>query len=160
MLLKFAFTLADNDSLTFLLKPTDKLVGLLTNSQSVYLADNGYYHTELNILINKSCSGFNFWLLSFLVFTYLAIKYLDKPLHKALTIPTALVGAYLLTVFVNASRIFASIVVQNLTKNILSNQQHLVHETVGVITNLSFLVLAYYLTEKLLIHKQRHAKLT
>ena len=158
MLLKFAFTLADNDSLTFLLKPTDKLVGLLTNSQSVYLADSGYYHAELNILINKSCSGFNFWLLSFLVFTYLATKYLEKPLHKTLAIPTALVGAYLLTVFVNTSRILASIVIQNLTKNILTNQQHLVHETVGIITNLSFLVLAYFLTEKLLIHVQRHAK--
>ena len=160
ILLKFAFTLANNDNLVFLLKPTDKLVGLLTNSQSAYLADSGYYHTELNILIDKSCSGFNFWILSFLVFTYLAIKYLDKPLHKILSIPTALAGAYLLTVFVNTSRILASIVVQNLTKNILSNQQYLVHETVGIITNLSFLILVYYLAEKLLIHRRRHAKLT
>jgi len=158
ILLKFGFTLADNDHLIFLLKPTDTLVGLLTNSQSVYFADCGYYHTELNILINKSCSGFNFWILSFFVFTYLATKYIEKPLLKTLAIPTALVGAYLLTIFVNTSRILASIIVQNLTKNILTNQQHLVHEIVGIITNLSFLVLAYFLTEKLLIHRQRHAK--
>ena len=160
ILLKFWFTLAENDSLFFLLKPTSKFVGLLTGSQSVYLADSGYYHTGLNILIDKSCSGFNFWILCFLVFTYLAIKYLDKPIYKVLTIPTALVGAYLLTVFVNTSRILASVVVQNLTKNIWSNQQHLVHEAVGIITNLSFLVLVYYLVEKLLKHKQHHAKPT
>lgn len=159
ILLKFGFTLADNNDLTFLLKPTDKLVGLLTGSHSVYLADNGFYHDKLNILIDKSCSGFNFWILSFLVFTYLTVKYLDKPLHKILSIPTVLLCAYLLTIFVNASRIFASVIVQNQTKNFFANQQHLIHEAVGIITNLSFLVLSYYLIEKLLKHRQHNAKL-
>jgi len=159
ILLKFAFTLADNNDLTFLLKPTDKLVGLLTGSHSVYLADNGFYHGKLNILIDKSCSGFNFWILSFLVFTYLTVKYLDKPLHKILTIPTALFGTYLLTIFVNTSRIFASVIVQTQTKNIFASQQHLIHETIGIITNLTFLVLTYYFIEKILTHRQHNAKL-
>ncbi len=159
ILLKFAFTLADNNDLTFLLTPTDKLVGLLTGSQSVYLADSGFYHDKLNIIIDKSCSGFNFWLLGFLVFTYLTLKYLDKPLHKILSVPTVLLCAYLLTIFVNTSRIFVSVIVQNQTKNIFANQQHLIHESVGVITNLSFLVLAYYIIETFLIHRQHNAKL-
>jgi len=154
ILLKFGYRVADNNDLAFLLKPTDKLVGLLTGSQSVYLADNGYYHSQINILIEKSCSGFNFWVLCFLLFTYLLLKYFDKPLHKIITIPTALLIAYLLTIFSNTSRIFASIIVQNQTKNfIMQSRQHYVHEAVGIVTNLSFLVLAYYLMEKLLIHK-------
>jgi exosortase K len=160
ILLKFGFTIADNNDLIFLLKPTDAFVGLLTGSQSVYLPDNGYYHEKLNIVIEKSCSGFNFWILSFLVFTYSAVKYFDRPLHKILMIPTALVCAYLLTVFVNASRIFASIVVRNQTINSLPNQQYLMHESVGIITNLSFLVLVYYLMEKFLKHRRNHAKFT
>lgn len=157
ILLKFGYTVANNNHLTFLLKPTDKLVGLLTGSHSVY-THSGFYHEKLNILIDKSCSGFNFWILSFLVFTYLGIKHLDKPLYKILSIPTALFFAYLLTIFVNASRIFASVIVQNQTKILLVNQQNLIHEAIGVITNLSFLVLTYYLIEKLLI--QHNAKLT
>ena len=160
ILLKFGFTLADNNYLTFLLKPTDKLVGLLTGSHSVFLANKGFYHDNLNILIDKSCSGFNFWILSFLVFAYLTIKHLDKPLQKILTIPISLLGAYLLTIFVNTSRIFASVIVHNQTKTLFANQQHLIHEAVGVITNLSFLVLTYYLIEKLLIHRQYNAKLS
>lgn len=160
ILLKFSFTLANNDSLIFLLKPTDKIISLLTGSQSVYHGENGYYHDKLNILIDKSCSGFNFWILTFLLFTYLALKYFDNFLYKALTIPTALIGAYLLTIFVNASRIYASIIVQNQTKNVLLKQQHLVHEAVGIFTNLSFLILAYYLIEKLLIQKQNNEKFT
>ena len=160
LLLKFGFTLAGNDELDFLLKPTSILIGLLTGSSFVCLSDSGYYHERLNIVIDKSCSGFNFWILCFLVFTYLAVKYFDKPLHKILTIPVALVGAYLLTIFVNTSRIFASILVQYYTKNIFANQQYIIHEAVGIITNLSFLVLAYYLTEKFLTYRQFNEKST
>lgn len=158
ILMKFGFTLADNNDLTFLLKPTDKLVGLLTGSHSVFLSDNGYFHEHLNIIIDKSCSGFNFWTLCFLLFTYLTVKHFDNSLRKFLTIPTALILAYLLTIFVNTSRIFASIVVQNQTKNIFLNQQHIVHEAIGIVTNLTFLILAYVLIEKLLIHKRSNAK--
>ena len=158
ILLKFGFTLADNKDLIFLLKPTDKFIGLLTGSQSVYLSDSGYYHQTLNIIIDKSCSGFNFWMLSFLVFTYSTIKNIDKPLHKLLSIKIVLLGAYLLTIFVNTSRIFASIVVRNQTKNILLNQQHIIHEAIGIITNMSFLILTYVLIEKLLTHKRYNAK--
>lgn len=158
MLLKFGYTLADNNELIFLLKPTDKIVGLLTGSHSIYLPVSGYYHEYLNIVIDKSCSGFNFWVLCFLLFTYLTVKHVEKTLSKILTIPTALIGAYLLTIFVNASRIFASIVVQTQTKNIFLNQQHIVHEAIGIITNLTFLILAYVLIEKFLIHRRYNAK--
>lgn len=158
ILLKFGFTLADNNDLTILLKPTDKLVGLLTGSHSVYLSDSGYFHEHLNIIIDKSCAGFNFWILCFLLFTYLTIRHLDKSIHKFLTIPTALIGAYLLTIFVNTSRIFASIVVQTQTKNIFINEQHIIHEAIGITTNLTFLILAYILIDKILINKPHNAK--
>lgn len=158
ILLKFGFTLADNNDLTFLLKPTDKLVGLLTGSQSVYISDSGYFHKNLNVIIDKSCSGFNFWILSYLLFTYLTVKHFDKTLSKILTLPTALICAYLLTIFVNTSRIFTSIVVQTQTKSIFLNQQHIIHEAIGITTNLTFLILAYVLIEKLLTHKRYNAK--
>ena len=125
ILLKFGFTLAENNDLTFLIKPTNKLVGLLTGSKSVFISDSGYFNEHLNIIIDKSCSGFNFWILCFLLLTFLTVKYFGKTLNKILTIPSALIGAYLLTIFVNTSRIFASIVVQTQTKDILLNQQHL-----------------------------------
>jgi exosortase K len=158
ILLKFGYTLAENNDLAFLIKPTDKLVGLLTSSHSVYLSESGYFHEHLNIIIDKSCSGFNFWALCFLLFTYLTVRHFNRTLNKILTIPIALILAYLLTIFVNTSRIFASIVVQTQTKNILLNHQHILHEAIGIITNLTFLILAYVLIEKLLIHKRPNAK--
>lgn len=158
ILLKFSFTFADHTDLTFLLKPTDKLIWLLTGSQSVYFSESGYFHEHLNIIIDKSCSGFNFWILCFLLFTYLIVKYFEKTLYKFLTIPTALLVAYLLTILVNTSRIFVSIVVQAQTKNFFLNDQHIIHEAIGITTNLTFLILAYVLIEKFLNHKRYNAK--
>jgi exosortase K len=79
ILLKQLYTFADNESLKFLLVPTNKLVALFQGSSYSYSA-NGYYHESLNILINKSCSGFNFMILSFLVFsiTFSRTNYSNK----------------------------------------------------------------------------------
>lgn len=153
--LKFWFTIANTVDLTFLLFPTDKLVGFLTGSSSIYLSNDGYYHDSLDILIDKSCSGFNFWVLGFLIFTYLTVRYFDKPFHKILTIPFVLIGTYLLTIFVNTSRIFVSIIVQNQTKHTFPDQHSIIHEAIGIVINLTFLILAYILVEKFLNHKTR-----
>lgn len=158
ILLKFGFTLTDTEDLAFLLKPTDKLVALLTGSHAVYNPSKGYYHANINVLIDKSCSGFNFWILSFLIFIYLTIKYVDTTLFKIISFPVTLVGSYLLTIVVNTSRIFTSIVIQNQTRNMIE-QQHFIHESIGIITNVSFLVLCYVLTEKYLTKKRANAKL-
>lgn len=158
VLLKFCYTFAENTDLIFLLKPVNKLVGFLTGSNAVYHPDTGYFHEHLGIIIDKSCSGFNFWVLSFLLFTFLTLKIFDVPLQKILGIPMALLGAYLLTIFVNASRIFVSIITYSYTKNVFQNQQHILHEAIGIITNLTFLILAYVLVEKLLIRLRGHAK--
>ena len=55
VLLKIGYTFVGNNDLTFLLKPTDKLVELLTGSRAVYTTENGYFHSALNIVIEKSC---------------------------------------------------------------------------------------------------------
>ena len=153
ILFKFGFTFADNDSLTFLLKPTDKLVGLLTGSSSIYISENGYFHNQLNIFIDKSCAGFNFWILSFMMITFLGLKNIENNLKKVFTIPLALIGTYFLTIFVNSSRIFASIVIQNQMSDIFVNQKHIIHETIGIVTNLSFLILTYFIINRVLIKR-------
>ena len=161
ILLKFGYTLADNENLIFLLKPTNRIVGLLTDSHPVYFSDTGYYHGNLNILIEKSCSGFNFLLLCFCMLTFLFLKYAKKAFFKFLCIPAALLAAYFFTIFVNASRIFVSIIMQQQANNFLPNRPHLIlHEIVGVITNLTFLILIYIVSEKFLTNKYQNAKFT
>lgn len=160
ILFKFGFRLATNNSLLLLLKPTDYLVGILIGSKSVYFANSGYYHNQLNFLIDKSCSGFNFMLLSFLMLTLLGLKHFDSNVKKVITIPVAIITAYLLTIFANTSRIFSSIVVQNHTNNSLVNYQNIIHESIGITIYLTFLVLTYFLVDKNLINWRTDAKLT
>ena len=160
ILMKIAYRQAETNDLTFLLSPTSQLVGIVTGSKPVHQAESGYYFESLHIFIDKSCSGFNFWALSFFLFLYLAVKHFNKISNKILSIPIALITAYLLTVLVNSSRIFVSIIVQSRTKNIITTQQHLLHEGIGIITNLTFLILTYIIIEKTLTHKRPNAKLT
>jgi len=158
VLLRVGFWLSGDNDLAFLLKPTDMLVGLLTGSHSVFIENAGYYHEKLDIIIGKSCSGFNFLMLSFLVFSWLAVKYYNKHLRKFLNIPIALISACLLAVFVNASRILASVAVQDRIQFFFPGRLNLIHEAVGIITELTFLVLAYCLIENFLKQRGCHAK--
>ncbi len=160
ILLKLGYTVADNDQLGFLLKPTDKIVGVITSSQSLYLAETGYYHEKLNILIDKSCSGFNFWLLTFALLVFLSLKYLPKHSYKAISIPASLVFAYIITIFTNTSRILASILIQSQSNSVMERNSSVVHEAIGIVTNLTFLILIYYITERIFIKLKNNAKLT
>lgn len=160
ILLKIVFTQADNDNLFFLLKPTDRCIGILTGSTSVYLESSGYYHEKLNIVINKSCSGYNFWLICFAMLTFLLLQYADRDIKKLLVIPVALLLGYILTLFVNTSRIFASIIIYNQAKGIQGDWQHVIHQTIGITTNLTFLVAAYYITQRYLNYRKQHAEFT
>lgn len=93
--------------------------------------------------------------------TFLFLKYADKTILKFLTIPIALIASYFFTIFVNASRIFVSIIMQQQANNFLPDIPHLIlHELVGVITNLTFLILIYIVSEKFLTNKYQNAKLT
>ena len=147
ILFKFWFIYADNSSLAFILKPTSKLVGIVTGSSSIYLAESGYYFQDTNIIIDKSCSGFNFWLLCYSMLFFLIFKSLQKNSHKLLAIPSVMLGAYILTILVSTSRIYVSLTIQNSLINFLQIEQHIIHEAIGVITNLTFLVLFFAATK-------------
>ena len=157
--MKVVFSLASVNELLFLLKPTNYIFSVLADSQSIFIENKGYYHQSLNILIDKSCVGYNFWLLSYLVFTYLLMGHISEVMYKIFVIPTSLLLGYILTLFVNSSRIYASIVIQKQTAFTRINQDY-IHEAIGILTNLSFLILAYYLTEKFIIYKKFNAKST
>jgi exosortase K len=158
ILLKFGYTLSDFNDLTFLLKPTNKLVGFLTGSHSVYIQSSGYFYEQLNIVIDKSCSGFNFWLLCFLMLTFLTLKYFNKNIQKAFALLFSIVGAYILTIFINSSRILASIIINNHHITIFDDKREIIHETVGIVINLFFLILIYLIVERILINRNRNAK--
>lgn len=161
ILLKIGYTFADNDDLIFLLNPTDTLVGVITNSNSYYLAESGFFNSRLNIIIDKSCSGFNFWILCFIALTFLAIKNLDKIHHKIIALPTILALSYIFTILVNSSRILVSTVIHSSELTFIGSSPSWLHQAEGSFIYLSFLIVIYLGFEYLLKKGTKHyAKFT
>ncbi|WP_107039144.1 exosortase K [Brumimicrobium mesophilum] len=157
ILLKLLYTLSETSDLLFILSPTNKIIELITGSQATFIIGEGYFYDKLNIIIDKSCSGFNFWLLCFLMLSFLSIKYFTSSLVKALMLLISFVGAYIFTVLVNSSRIFTSIIIEKKFHS-LPNQS-VIHEGIGIITNLTFLILIYLAVEKILQKRNSHANI-
>jgi len=140
------------DSLFWLLKPISILVEIVNGSKSVYIPTSGYYFKQLNVVINKSCSGYNFWLLCFLMLNSLTLNFYHSVFKKICVLVSLLILSYIFTVLVNSCRIITSIAVSNFNSNLLFDEL-MIHQAVGIVTNLSFLVIIYLLTNHLLIKK-------
>lgn len=160
VVLKFLYSNFNTAELFVLLKPTTVFIDVLTGAESIYMEDKGFFYESLNIIINKSCSGYHFLGLCFVMLSFLSIKYFDSNLQKTMILVFAFLGAYIITIFVNSSRIIASLFFQKNLFHATDNLQGIVHESIGLITNLSFLILTYLIVEKILIHKKNNAKLT
>lgn len=143
VLLKFLFTYASSDELIYLLKPTNFIIELISNSDSQYLTKKGYYNKELNILIDKSCSGFNFLMLCFIMLVFLIVEKVQSKTIKAIALPVLFLTSYLLTIFVNSSRITLSILFQNLESQYSFGEISWLHQLEGSFVYLFFLVIIY-----------------
>lgn len=143
LILKYSFTLADNENLFFLLWPTNKIVIYFTSSPSQFINEKGYFFENLNIIIDKSCSGYNFWLILFLMISSLVPKYLKTNYSKLIVLPGLLLISYMITVFVNSSRIVFSILLQNLLPDNFENQYTWLHQTEGTFVYLLYLLIIY-----------------
>ncbi len=144
LMLKFVYTALDNDSLHFLLYPTNKCIEITTNSKAIYASETGFFHQNLNILIEKSCSGFNFLLLCFLLCYFTNVAYFKTAFAKILFLPITLIISYLFTIFVNTARILSAIVIERIFPY-SSKQFPWLHEAEGVFIYLSFLIVFYTL---------------
>ncbi|MNK98275.1 Transmembrane exosortase [compost metagenome] len=140
--LKIAYTQMDANDLIFILRPTDQIISFLTNSKGIFLTGAGYFHEDLNILIEKSCSGFNFFSLSFLIGYFVSVNHFHHKKHKWLALALSLLAAWMLTLFVNASRIIVAIFLKKLAIPLPGADKWL-HQAEGTFVYLFFLILFY-----------------
>jgi len=156
IILKFTYTLADTNHLKFLLSPINRILKLITGAHSRFIIDRGFYFDQFNVIIDKSCSGFNFLLICFLMLSFVSLKYFEKRGNKVLAMIFSLLGAYVLTILVNSSRIFSLIIIHNQSIALAGNP--IVHESIGILTNLTFLILTYLVVNYLLTKHKSNEK--
>ncbi|NJN77181.1 MAG: exosortase K [Saprospiraceae bacterium] len=119
-----------NQELLVFIAPVSNFVSLFINSTVSFTIENGYYLSPLNILIDKSCSGFNFWLISFVVIGFTVVTHVEVQKTKIILLISALFAAYLLTIIANTSRII-SILKMNDLFPILDKEYDWIHTAQG-----------------------------
>ena len=144
--LKLFFIRAGSDDLRFLLGPTSFLVSAVINSPAEYQQETGYYLSGPDILIDKSCAGFNYWILGFMMVVFMALKYPLREGYRLAVIPLSLIISWVLTLFVNTSRILAA----TYATGAINAAFPWFHQAQGAFIYLSFLVLFYLAFDYLL----------
>lgn len=150
---KFWFREAHNSDLLFLLFPTNWGVEFFLGTRSVFTADLGYLFADLNIAIEKSCSGFNFLVISWLMacYTMISSEELRSKVNVWLMIPIALILAYLATLLANISRItIYTVLMRQRITSLLDPNDTWLHLAEGVLVYFSFLLLFYFLLNRLI----------
>ena len=143
LLLKAAYSMADVQHLIFLLAPSSEVVATFTGTDSRFISEQGYFNESLNILINKSCSGFNFWSICFLMSYCLLAKPYAPGLRNVLLLPLVLATTYLFTILVNSTRILFSIYLHSGNSQLLAVDSTWSHQAEGSFIYLSYLIIAY-----------------
>lgn len=128
------------------LKPTAYLVHLIFGITFDYVKDIGFINQRLGIVIGKSCSGINYFIIMFLM---LLVLFSHKK-RKVRWFISYLGLSYIVTIIANGSRIILSILFMKL--NILNAKiyERLMHEIIGIVVYFIFLLAVY-----LIIHKVR-----
>ncbi len=152
ILLKYAYILLNADDLKIFLSAYNSIIETVTGLPSQYIYGKGYYYETLNILIDKSCSGYNLWLIFYLVISLLMVKIFRNRKHTMAGILMSLIVAYILTIITNSARIITSIYLQKNLSHYIKINPEILHQSLGVLNNLFFLIL-FYLSLKYIITK-------
>ena len=138
---KFWFREAHNSDLLFLLSPTNWGVELFLGTRSVFTADLGYLFADLNIAIS--------WLMA--CYSMMSSEELRSKVNVWLMIPIALILAYLATLLANISRItIYTVLMRQRITSLLDPNDTWLHLAEGVLVYFSFLLLFYFLLNRLI----------
>lgn len=147
------------DQPDFILAPVTRVVELLTGENATYIENRGYLLAGLNIVINKSCSGFNFMCITFGLICFVISGYPPRRKHSLylLLLPT-LICAYLFTLAVNTSRILLAVQINFRVQQWGFPIPDWLHLAEGVFVYLFFLILIYIITNSLFTKIISHEK--
>ncbi len=140
---KWLFTNLDVEYSVWLLKPTTIWVEQITGLNFDLLQNEGYvcYETLPITIIDKSCSGLNFWLMALILGAFVLHKKVTDFLSFVYCFIVAFGLAWLVTIIANTGRIVISIkFLPSLIPYIEYSQSHLL---LGIFIYVTMLILYY-----------------
>ena len=155
--MKYFYSKAGCDELTWILAPTARWVGILCGIRFEYHPQTGYVNHALRFIIAPSCSGVQFMIITFATLLYSFVHRMRSRRGSYCWIGLCLGIAYLFTVFINGIRIVLSVYLPHyLAEQIMHyrfmNPERL-HTIIGTVTFVFGLFIIYftadYATQKL-----------
>jgi len=146
--LKYHYSRAGSDELTWILAPTSGLVEHLSGIRFENEAHTGFVNHEYRVIIAPSCAGVNFLIIAFCTAVFSGIHRIERWRIKLVWLATGAISAYLLTLVVNTLRIILSIYMYNadIYWGWITPQR--VHRLEGIVIYFFFLCLFYMIIKK------------
>ena len=141
--LKQHYSEAGSEDLAWIVRPTAALVEQISGIPFEEEAHTGFVNYSRRIIIAPACAGVNFFIIAFSMAVFCGLSHIQGKRLKWLWLAAALVGAYGLTVFVNAVRILVSIYTYEADIHSGWLTPERLHRLEGVIIYFFFLCLFY-----------------
>lgn len=151
--LKLYYSEATPNQLRWILAPTAALVECLSGLPFEYESHAGYINRENRFMIVSSCSGVHFMMIAFLMLSLKWISCFHTGWHRWLTIPSAAIAAYLVTLLANAMRISLALQLQLSHMTVWGLSPERLHRLEGIVVYFGCLLLLATLSEKLIAWK-------
>jgi exosortase K len=103
--LKRHYADARADDLGWILSPTARLVGVMTEQRFTLQPGEGYFSPDRLFLIEKSCAGINFMVAAFGMLIFALLHRVGSGMSAARVLTVSLLAGYSAAVLVNAVRI-------------------------------------------------------
>ena len=149
--LKYHYSRAGSDELTWILAPTAGLVEQLSGIRFENEARVGFVNHEYRVIIAPSCAGVNFLIIAFCMAGFYGIHRLGRWQHKMGWLAAGAISAYLLTLGVNTLRIILSIFMYHADIYWSWITPQRVHRLEGIVIYFFFLCL-FYMIIKMVMH--------
>ncbi|MBL7950577.1 MAG: exosortase K [Flavobacteriales bacterium] len=153
--LKWWYRTATVEQLGFVLTPVTTLISLLTGVTSTFVPGQGHLFPELGIVIDRSCSGINFLIITTASFTFLWLRRTDGGCSRTMLATVVVIAAWVLTVLANTGRILFMVHLEEFGFHFGPT----VHEALGAFFFLASLLLASLAFDRLL-PRHHHAHTT
>ncbi|OHD05466.1 MAG: exosortase K [Spirochaetes bacterium GWD1_27_9] len=131
------------------LTPITFLVSMIANLDFTFINGTGFVNYDLNIIVDKSCAGINFFLLTLIFSFVILVNSKIKILRFFYIVLFSTVSAYFVAILSNLVRIILSIKVKIIRFEInWFSQTHWFHYALGIVVFLSFLIGYYLILER------------
>ncbi|GAK51004.1 sugar transferase [Candidatus Moduliflexus flocculans] len=146
--LKAHYSRATSDGLDWILRPTTVLVERVSGLDFEYERGEGYLSRERRIVIAPACAGVNFMIAAFGMTLFSYLHLMPTAATTLLWTAGSLLGAYLLTIAVNALRIVVALRLYASGVVFFYANPAQLHRLEGIAVYLTALCLAFWLAER------------